>query len=164
MSNYVMNVTHENFRHLLHRFNQPLLSQQNLEQGKEAALRNCWEFVDGTVHKVYRPNERILTILYNEHKREHDLKFQSVVVPNGLIVNLYGPVKGRRHNSGILAESNLLPLLQQHSHRANGSLLCIYCEPTYPLRAHLERSFEGNHFPQEQEERYQIYENCTCVC
>ena len=63
MSNNVMNMMHENFHHLLHSFNQPLLSQQNLEQGKEAALTNCWEFVDGTIHKIYRANERIRRIL-----------------------------------------------------------------------------------------------------
>ena len=41
MSNYVMNMMHENFHHLFHSFNQSLLSQQNLEHGKGAALRNC---------------------------------------------------------------------------------------------------------------------------
>ena len=61
-------------------------------------------------------------------------------------------MEGRRHNSGMLAESNLLPLLQQDFHRANGSLLCIYGDPAYPLRAHLQRSFKGNHFPQEQKD------------
>ena len=61
-------------------------------------------------------------------------------------------MEGRRHNSGMLAESNLLPLLQQDFHRANGSLLCIYGDPAYPLRAHLQRSVEDNHFPQEQKD------------
>ena len=36
---------------------------------KEAALRNCWGFVDGTVRPIRRPNERIQRILYNGHKR-----------------------------------------------------------------------------------------------
>lgn len=31
-------------------------------------------------------------MLYNRHKRIHALKFQSVVAPNGMIANLYGPV------------------------------------------------------------------------
>ena len=31
-------------------------------------------------------------VVYNGHKRVHSLKFQSVVVPNGLIAHLYGPV------------------------------------------------------------------------
>ena len=41
-----------------------------------------------------------------------------------------------RHGSGILA---------------NGSLLCIYCNPAYPLRAHVQRPFEGN-LPQKQKD------------
>lgn len=31
-------------------------------------------------------------IVYNGHKRVHALKFQSVVLPNGLVGHLYGPV------------------------------------------------------------------------
>jgi hypothetical protein len=30
--------------------------------------------------------------VYNGHKRIHAIKFQSVVTPNGLIANLFGPV------------------------------------------------------------------------
>ena len=31
-------------------------------------------------------------IVYNGHKRVHSLKFQLVVIPNGMIANLYVPV------------------------------------------------------------------------
>ena len=55
----------------------------------------------------------------------------------------------KRHDSGMLAESDLLSLLQQHCHRANGSPLCIYGDTAYALRAHIQRPFEGNHLPQE---------------
>ena len=109
---------HENFHHLLHSFNQLLLSQQNLElyvhtvYDNGAALRNCWGFVDGTLHPICRLNERIQRILYNGHKRVYAIKFQSVVAPTRLIANIYGPVEGRRHDSGMLAKSKLLPLLQ----------------------------------------------------
>ena len=158
MSNYVMNMLLENFHHLLHSFNRPLLSQQSLElyahavHDKGAALRNCWGFVDGTVCSIFRPNEGIQRILYNEHKRIHALKFQSSVAPSILTANLCGPVEGRRHDSGMLVESKLLPLLQQYCYRANGSPLCIYGDPAYPLRAHLQRPFEGNHLSQEQKD------------
>ena len=53
--------------------------------------------------------------MYNGHKRVHAIKFQSVVAPNGLIANLYGPVEGKRHDSGMLGDSGLLGKLQQHS-------------------------------------------------
>ena len=31
-------------------------------------------------------------VLYNGHKRVHALKFQSVVLPSGMIAHMYGPV------------------------------------------------------------------------
>ena len=31
-------------------------------------------------------------VMYNGHKRVHAIKFHSLVLPNGLIANLYGPV------------------------------------------------------------------------
>ena len=31
-------------------------------------------------------------MLYNGHKRVHALKFQSVVLPSGMIAHMYGPV------------------------------------------------------------------------
>ena len=36
---------------------------------------------------------------YSGHKRQHELKFQAIMVPCGLITNLYGPVEGRRHDA-----------------------------------------------------------------
>ena len=58
---------------------------------KGAALRNWFGFVDGTVRPIPRPDEN-QRVVYNGHKRVHGLKFQSVVIPNGLIAHLYGPV------------------------------------------------------------------------
>ena len=48
------------------------------------------------------------------------LKYQSMVAPNGLIAHFYGPVEGRRHDSGMLAMSGLLSQLEQHSFSPNG--------------------------------------------
>lgn len=58
---------------------------------KGAALNNCVGFVDGTIRPICRP-EKSQRAVYNGHKRVHCIKFQSVVLPNGLIANLYGPV------------------------------------------------------------------------
>ena len=72
-----------------------------------AALENCWRFIDGTVWPVCRPGENQRAI-YNGHKRVHPIKFQSVALPNGLVGHLYGPVRGKRHDSGMLASSGRL--------------------------------------------------------
>ena len=57
--------------------------------------------------------------VYNEHRRVHAIKFQAIATPNGLVANLYGPVEGRRHDSGMLADSTILPLLEQYSINQN---------------------------------------------
>ena len=56
-----------------------------------ASLDNCFGFIDGTVRLIAKPgtNQRIL---YSGHKWVHSLKFQALVIPNGLIAHLYGPV------------------------------------------------------------------------
>ena len=80
-------------------------------------------------------------VVYNGHKRIHALKCQSMVVPNGLIANLYGPVEGRQHNSAILAMSGLLPQLEQRSFGRGGGTLWLYGDLSYPHRVHLQRPY-----------------------
>ena len=58
-----------------------------------------------------------------------------------MIAQLFGPVEGRRHDSGMLADSGLLRTLQIHSHGPLGNLLCIYGDPAYPLRPQLQTPF-----------------------
>lgn len=83
--------------HLLQDLNQPCLEPQHFESfahaihQRGAALSDSWGFVDGTVRLICRPGEN-QRIMYNGHKRVHGMKFQSVVAPNDLIANLYGPV------------------------------------------------------------------------
>ena len=97
VTNHVLDYIYDTQGHLLTRWNDALLSPRSLEvyadaiHRKGAALRNCFGFVDGTVRPIARPGEQ-QRVVYNGHKRVHALKFQSVVLPNGLIANLYGPV------------------------------------------------------------------------
>ena len=49
--------------------------------------------------------------------------------------------EGRRHDSGILADSQLLPLLNHHAFLPGGQLMCIYGDPAYTMRAHLIQPF-----------------------
>ena len=125
---------HVQFGHLLSRLNQPWLSPA------DPALDNFWGFIDGTVRPVLRPGEH-QKVLYNGHKRVHAILFHSVVAPNGLIANLFGPVEGRRHDSGMLALSGLLPMLEAHCVSPTGQPLCVYGDPAYPLRVHLQGPF-----------------------
>ena len=157
ISNYVMSSVYQDFHHLLADLNQPVFAPANLERfcqvihDKGAALDNCWGFIDGTVRPICRPGEN-QRVLYNGHKKVHALKFQSVVAPNGLIANLYGPVEGKKHDSGMLADSNLLQQLQQRSYDTNGRVLCIYGDPAYPLRLHLQAPFRNPVLTQPQKD------------
>ena len=105
----VLDYLYNTHAHHLRRFDQPILSRRSLQlycqaiHEKGAALDNCWGFVDGTVRPICRPGEH-QRLVYNGHKRIHSLKFQSVVTPNGLIANLFGPV-GKyysRHTKSVL--------------------------------------------------------------
>ena len=71
------------------------------------------------------------------------IKFQSVVAPNGLIAKLYGPVEGRRYDSGMLGDSGLFCDLQQYAHGPNNNIPCLYGDPAYPLRPQLMGLFQG---------------------
>ena len=149
MSNTIMDGVYANYGHLLQSFQQAWLAPDKLESyanaihNKGAPLDNCWGFIDGTVRPVCRPGED-QRVLYNGHKKVHSIKFQSVVAPNGLIANLFGPVEGRKHDSSMLALSNLYHALVQYSIRPNGGVLCIYGDPAYPLRVQLQSPYSRN--------------------
>ena len=74
--------------------------------------QNCFGSVDGTVLRIFRPKIN-QNIVYNGHKRAHDIKFQSLALPNGLIGNLSGPYVGKRDDSTMSHESGLLSNLQR---------------------------------------------------
>ena len=133
--------------HRLASWDQPFLSPQLLKHcadavhNKGAPLENCFGFIDGTVRPIARP-KYYQRVTYNGHKRIHSLKFQSVVLPNGLIANLAGPFEGKRHDSTILHESGLLASLKQIAFH-NNQPLCLYGDPAYPLGVHLQAPFRN---------------------
>ena len=157
ISNQMMDFIFDEYGHLLSDLVQPWLSPDNLRRyanvihEKGAAIVNCWGFIDGTVRPLCRPNKN-QRFLYNGHKRIHAVKFQSVVAPNGLIASLYGPVEGKRHDSGLLAESGLLHELSRYSFAPDGTPLCLYGDPAYPLRVHLQGPFKGANLAPPQED------------
>lgn len=100
VTNTVMDFIYDTHGHRITQWNNDILNPVQMQTyadaiyNKGAALDNCIGFVDGTVRPICRPGQ-FQRIVYNGHKRVHALKFQSVVVPNGLIANMYGPV-GKR--------------------------------------------------------------------
>ena len=97
ITNEVFTYIYATRRHRIQQLNYQLLRPRNLKyfavvvHRKGAPLDNCFGFVDGTVRPISRPecNQRIV---YIGHKRIHVIKFQSIVTPDGMIANMFGPV------------------------------------------------------------------------
>ena len=82
-------------------------------------------FIDRTVKPLCRSGEN-QRIMYSGYKKVHTIKFQSVVAPDGLIANLFAPVEGRRHDSGMLDDSGLLRKLQQQAYGSSPGAIKVY--------------------------------------
>jgi len=157
ITNRVMNLIYNQWSFLLSDFEgRNRLFPQNLEKyaapihAKGAPLTNCWGFIDGTVRPISRPGNNQRAV-YNGHKRVHAITFQSVATPDGLVSLLAGPYEGKRHGSGMLNESGLLPHLERHSLSPAGKIMCIHGDPAYPLRPQLQAPFKGAYITEDQQ-------------
>ena len=70
-----------------------------------------------------------------------------------MIANLFGPVEGRKQDSGMLGDSGLLIQLQQCARGQNYNILGLYVDPAYPLRPQLLGPFKGAGVTKIQQER-----------
>ena len=117
-----------------------------MQQG--APLNRCWGFIDGTARPIARPSQD-QRITFSGHKRVHAIKFQSIQLPNGITAHMYGPIEGRRHDSGILTESGILTQLENFTDET-GEPYHLFGDAGYPLRPQLLCPFKGvNLTPQE---------------
>ncbi|DAZ98580.1 TPA: hypothetical protein N0F65_005764 [Lagenidium giganteum] len=105
ISNHSLNLIHEKFDHLFpfdaHGFTDAdLTGFADAVFNKSAALpSNC--------PSDCRP-KKLQCYVYNGRKRKHALKYQSIVTPDGLILHFDRPVLGTRHDSYMLAYSDLV--------------------------------------------------------
>ena len=97
INNKVVVWTYNVYGHRVSRWNHAIMDPASLStyadaiHNREAAIEDCFGFIDGTVRPISRPIVNKRTV-YNGNKRVHALKFQSGTLPNGLIGQLYGPV------------------------------------------------------------------------
>ena len=50
-------------------------------------------------------------------------------------------LEGRKHDTGMLRDSHVLDDLKLHAYSPTGQVMCVYSDPAYPLRAHLQTPF-----------------------
>jgi len=66
-------------------------------------------------------------------------------------------LEGRKHDAGMLADSRLLHDLEQFAFNPAGQPLCVYGDPAYLLRIHLQGPFEyGVLTPQMEEYNHRM--------
>ncbi|PFX12859.1 hypothetical protein AWC38_SpisGene23114 [Stylophora pistillata] len=84
--------------------NLPLLeSYARAIDSKGSPLPSCFSFIDSVNSKAnLSTRKKKQRIAYNGHKRVHGLKYQSVVLPNGMTANKYGPVEIKREDRELL--------------------------------------------------------------
>ena len=104
INNSMTDYIYQAHSHRILQWNDSILNPYSLEiysnaiTAKGSPLDNCFGFIDGQVRPISKPgqNQRVVD---NGHKGVHDVKFQSVALPNGIIGNIYRPI-GKRN--GIL--------------------------------------------------------------
>ena len=55
---------------------------------------------------------------------------------------VYVSTEGKRHDSGMLAESGLMGQLELNAHSMNNQPMCLYGDRAYPLRVHLQTPYQ----------------------
>ena len=119
---------------------------------QEGPMPNVWGFIDGTARAIARP-KRGQRLWYSGHKRHHVQKFQGVTTPFGIIVHLFGPIEGSRHDAALLSRSGLLADLEEHLPPRGENpddVFALFGDGAYPLRAHLQIPFGGANLTQQQ--------------
>ena len=107
-------------------------------------IDTLWGFIDGMIRKTacLLYNQRTV---YMKFKKCHRIKFQSVLVPDGYIACLYGPVPAKTHDAKLLCQSNLMEQLcsAMPDNNSNGPIYSLYGDLAYPQSPYLLGGFHN---------------------
>lgn len=143
----------DRWKHLFDFDTNGILSRQNLTEYAEAIyrkgapIRTIWGFIDCTIRRICRPS-RFQRQAYNGHKKYHAIKFQAVVVPNGMIGHLFGALEGRRADPGMLNESKLIEKCADHAFIEGAGpgekrFLQLFGDSAYGISLQMQSPFSG---------------------
>jgi hypothetical protein len=105
------------------------------EKGISFRQRRCFHRPDWNRNRETSGTRQRVT--HSSHKRHNCLKFQAISAPDGLVLPLFGPVEGRRHDmllykrSGIddgLRSSLVVSNRQYYLYRDTACILCPYLQ------------------------------------
>lgn len=119
-------------------------------EAKGASLQNCWGFIDGTARPICRPSTD-QEDYYSGHKRQHCVKYQGVLCPDGINVSMIGAYKGRRHDAGIFRESNLYAQLEQTTVFGEEKF-CLFGDQAYGIRELLLCPYSGRNINADEQQ------------
>ena len=103
----------------------------------------CVGFIDGTFHPCARTTYW-QEIIYFGYYKSHGLKNQSVIGPNGLILEFFGPHPGENADSHMYAELKLGERMQCLSCLVGGgNQYYVYGDAAYPLGPWMMRVYKG---------------------
>jgi hypothetical protein len=102
--------------------------------------------MDGTLEEISRPT-RNQRLVYNGWKRMHCLKYHVIISPDGMIIHVFGPIEGRRHDETCFKQSGVLEILEKHFWTPGTSdtrqPLVVYGDPAYTVSTHVCTPYKG---------------------
>jgi hypothetical protein len=91
----------------------------------------CWAFIDGVFRHCCRPGQD-QDVLYNTYYKGHGFKYQSIVTPDGLISDCWGPLPGRHHDIYLWYTSGCGHLCDElPHHHPSGNPYFIFGDKAY---------------------------------
>ena len=108
-----------------------------------APLTNCMGYLDGSNQYISKPHLN-QGILYNGHKRKHCVKWQGIMLPNGIMPMPFGPIHGRHHDSYMLDCSQVVRIMRRCCRRL-GTTYQLYGDPAYPQSPWIGGPFRHTH-------------------
>jgi hypothetical protein len=138
---------YDRWKHLL-RFDPTRLTPHTLESfahcmsAKGAPHHHVCSLMDGTLEEITRPT-RNQRLVYNGWKQMHCLKYHVIISPDGMIIHLFGPIEGRRHDETCFKQSGVLDILKKHFWTPTREPLVVYGDPAYTVSTHVCTPYKG---------------------
>jgi hypothetical protein len=97
---------------------------------RSGVCTHTFGFIDGTVRPISKPGF-FQQAVYNGKDRVHALKYQAVVTPDGMFLQLCGPWPGSRHDMHMLNQSRLKEYIQSLPRDESGRPFVVYADQGY---------------------------------